>query len=154
MKSSSTGETFQTCNTLRNQKILIIPSSKRIFSKHSRERGFVKTSANRSSVGQYISSISPFSTCSLRKWCLIWMCLVFEWRTGSFEIQIVLVLSHNMGMHSRFMWKSTSCYLIHNVWAQHAAADTYSSVIPLDRLGTLHINKHWKRYHGPRSPRK
>jgi hypothetical protein len=49
------------------------------------QRGLVKMSANCLSVSIYLISMSPFSTGSLRKWCLISTCLIFfveDWIFG------------------------------------------------------------------------
>ena len=70
------------------------------YSNGSLARGFVNIFAICSFVGTYSNFTTFCATCSLRKWYLIGMCLVFEWSTGFFEILIALVLSHLIEMGS------------------------------------------------------
>jgi hypothetical protein len=55
--------------------------------KREKSRGLVKMSAN-------CLSVSPFSTWSLRKWCLTLMCLALPWKTELWARHMVLELSH------------------------------------------------------------
>jgi hypothetical protein len=65
--------------------------------KHEESRGLVKMSANYLSVSINFISISPFSTWSLRKWCLTLMCLALPWKTGLWARHMALKLSHMRG---------------------------------------------------------
>jgi hypothetical protein len=56
-------------------------------------RGLVRMWANWFSVGMKERETTSDSTRSRKKWCLMSMCLVWEWRTGFLEIFIELVLS-------------------------------------------------------------
>ena len=61
-------------------------------------RGFVKISTSWFSVFTCDNSISPFASWSLRKWCLISICLVLECCTGLLASLIALSLSHSNGI--------------------------------------------------------
>ena len=72
-------------------------------------RGFVKISASCLSVLTWLKAISPLASWSLRKWCLMSMCLVLECWTGLLASLMELLLSHKRGIfcthnqsHSRF----------------------------------------------------
>ena len=69
----------------------------------------------------------PFEMCSLRKWCLISMCLVLECMTGFLAKLMALVLSHNRGIWLSKIPKSFNCCLSHMVWAQQLPAAMYSA---------------------------
>ena len=69
----------------------------------------------------------PFDMCSLRKWCLISMCLVLECMTGFLVKLIALVLSHIRGIWLSKIPKSFNCCLSHMVWAQQVHAAMYSA---------------------------
>ena len=75
-------------------------------------RDFVNISANWSFVLTYSSVMSPFCAWSLRKWCLIFICLVLECCTRFFYILMALVLSHLIGTCSKDKSKSLSvCFI-------------------------------------------
>ena len=67
----------------------------------------------------------PLAICSLRKWCLISICLVLECMTGFLDKFIALVLSQLIGILFKRIPKSLSCCLSHNVWAQQLLAAMY-----------------------------
>ena len=79
------------CHSL--QCSLIMPSSNLIFSCCSLGSGLVMISAICSLVFTCLKIIFLFSTLSLRKWCLMWMCFTREWCTGSLDMHMALVLS-------------------------------------------------------------
>ena len=78
--------------------ILHIPNFLRMYKNLSSDNGLVKISANWCSVLMNLSSISWFSTWSLMKWFLTFICLVLEWCT--WFLLMALVLSQWMGMLS------------------------------------------------------
>jgi hypothetical protein len=90
-------------------------------------RGLVKILASWSCVGTWIKAIFPFSTLSLRKWYLTFMCLVLEWSTGFFATLMALVLSHWSGTWVYSSAKSLMVYVIQRSWEQQLAATTYSA---------------------------
>ena len=92
-------------------------------------RGLVKMSANCLSVSMYLISISPFSTWSLRKWCLLSTCLIFLWKTGFLATEMALVLSHMRGTLSKFTPKSLMVCTIQRICEQQLAAATYSASV-------------------------
>ena len=61
---------------------------------------------------------SPFDTWSLRKWCLIFICVVLECMTEFIDKFIALVFSYFKGMWSRVTLKSSSYCFIQRLWAQ------------------------------------
>ena len=69
--------------------------------------------------------MSPFCAWSLRKWCLISICLVLECCTGFFEMFITLVLSHLIGTCLKNKLKSLSVYFIQRICVQHKPAAMY-----------------------------
>ena len=71
--------------------------------------------------------MSPFSAWSLRKWCLISICLVLECCMGFFEIFMALILSHLIGTCSKDNSKSLSVYFIQRICAQHKLVAMYSA---------------------------
>jgi hypothetical protein len=130
---------YKKAPTHPTQDIKHTPSSPRKHVKVAWSRGFVKISASWSCVGTWIKAIFPFSTLSLRKWCLTSMCLVLEWRTGFFATLIALVLSHWSGTSIYSSPKSLMVYVIQKSWEQQLAAATYSASVvdwaTLDCLG-------------------
>ena len=69
-----------------------------------------------------------FVTYSLKKWYLIGMCLVLEWRTGFLDTVMALVLSQWRGMGSSyFISKSASVWIIQRICVQQVAATMYSA---------------------------
>jgi hypothetical protein len=81
-------------------------------------RGLVKMSANCLSVSIYLISMSPFSTWSLRKWCLLSTCHIFLWKTGFLATEIALVLSHMRGTFSNLTLKSLMVCTIQRICEQ------------------------------------
>jgi hypothetical protein len=75
----------------------------------------VKISANYLSMFMYLVSMSPFSTWSLKKWCLLSRCFVLLWKTGFLVIEMALVLSH---MRETLTPKSLMLCTIHRIWEQ------------------------------------
>ena len=92
-------------------------------------RALVKISANWCKVSTYSIWQSPFWIWSLRKWCLISICLVLECIIGFLVKFIALVLSHFRGILSRKMSKSSSYCFIHKIWAQQFPAAIYSTSV-------------------------
>jgi hypothetical protein len=125
------------------QEIKHTPSSPRKRVRVAWSRGLVKISASWSCVGTWIKAIFPFSTLSLRKWCLTSMCLVLEWSTRFFATLMALVLSHWSGTWVYSSPKSLMVYKIQRSWEQQLAAATYSaSVVPeVDFLSNRHPAK-------------
>ena len=71
-----------------------------------------------------------FVTCSLKKWYLIGMWLVLEWRDGILDILMALVLSHCRGIGSSyFTSKSASVWIIQIIYVQQVASTMYSSFV-------------------------
>ena len=89
--------------------------------------GFVKILASWFSVLTWHNSISPFASWSLRKWCLISMCLVLECCTGLLASLMALSLSHSSGILLNSQPKSLKVCFIHSNWAQQAPAAMYSA---------------------------
>jgi hypothetical protein len=111
------------------QEIKQTPSSPRKRVKVAWSRGLVKISVSWSCVGTWIKTIFPFSTLSLRKWYLTFMCLVLEWSTGFFTMLMALVLSHWSGTWVYSSPKSLMVYVIQRSWEQRLAAATYSASV-------------------------
>jgi hypothetical protein len=109
------------------QEIKHTPSSPRKRGKVAWSRGLVKISASQSCVGTWIKEIFPFSTLSLRKWYLTFMCLVWEWSTRFFATLRALVLSHWSGTWVYSSPMSLMVYVIQRSWEQQLAATTYST---------------------------
>jgi hypothetical protein len=107
------------------QEIKHTLSSSRKRVKVAWSRGLVKISASWSCVGTWIKVILPFSTSSLRKWCLTSMCLVLEWSTRFFATLMALVLSHWSGTWV-YSTKSLMVYVIQRSREQQLAAAIYS----------------------------
>jgi hypothetical protein len=70
-----------------------IPPSRKLVNREE-SRDLVKMLANCLSVSIYLISMSPFSTWSLIKWCLLSTCLIFLWKIGFLATEMALVLSH------------------------------------------------------------
>jgi hypothetical protein len=100
-----------------------IPSRKSANQEES--RGLVKMSANCLSVTIYLISMSPFSTWSLRKWCLLSTCLIFLWKTEFLATEMALVLSHMRGTLSNLTPKCLMVCTIQRICEQQLAAATY-----------------------------
>jgi hypothetical protein len=109
------------------QEIKQTPSSPRKRVKVAWSRGLVKILASWSCVGTWIKVIFPFSTLSVRKWYLTYMCLVLEWSTGLFATLMSLVLSHCSGTWVYSSPKSLMVYVIQRSWEQQLAMATYSA---------------------------
>jgi hypothetical protein len=92
-------------------------------------RGLVKMSANCLSVSMYLISISPFSTWSLRKWCLLSTCLIFLWKTVFLATEMALVLSHMREILLKFTPKYFMMCTIQRICEQQLAAATYSASV-------------------------
>jgi hypothetical protein len=90
-------------------------------------RGLVKISVNCLSVTMYLISMSPFSTWSLKKWCLLSTCLIFLWKTKFLATEMALVLSHMRGTLSKTTPKSLMVCTIQRICEQQLAAATYSA---------------------------
>jgi hypothetical protein len=82
-------------------------------------RGLVKMSANCLSVSIYLISMSHFSTCSLRKWCLLSTCLIFLWKTGFLATEMAHE-GDSLKLHSKI---SRGVYYLKNLRA--AASSSY-----------------------------
>ena len=80
--------------------LLTIPSFFRNFTCFSGPKDLVKMFAVWSSVGQYYSSIVPYSTSCLMKWQCVSTCLVCSWKTGFLASFITPWLSQNKGVGS------------------------------------------------------
>jgi hypothetical protein len=90
-------------------------------------RGLVKMSANCLLVSTYLISMSPFSTLSPRKWCLLSTCLIFLWKTRFLATEMALVLSHMRGTLSNPTPKSLIVCTIQRIYEQQLAAAIYSA---------------------------
>ena len=93
-------------NLFKNPKYIHIgwdiPSSHRMEQNLFSSRSFVKMPSNCLLMCTYISSISPFWTWSLKKWCRISMCFVLEYCIGFLSKFIALVLSQLIGIWSKY----------------------------------------------------
>jgi hypothetical protein len=78
--------------------------------------GLVKMSANCLSVSMYLISICPFSTWSLRKWCLLSRCLILLWKTRFLATEMAVVLSLMRGTLLKITPKSLMVCTIHRIW--------------------------------------
>jgi hypothetical protein len=78
----------------------------------------VKMSANCLSVSIYLISMSPFSTWSLTKWCLLSTCLIFLWKTGFLATEMTLVLLYMRRTLSKITPKSLMVYTIQRISEQ------------------------------------
>jgi hypothetical protein len=94
------------------------PISHRKSVNREESRSLVKMSANYLSVTMYLISMSPFSTWSLRKWCLLSTCLIFLWKTVFLATEMVLVLSHMRGTLSKITPKSLMVCTIQRICEQ------------------------------------
>jgi hypothetical protein len=104
-----------------------IPISPCKSANREESRGLVKMSANCLSVSIYLISMSPFSTRSLRKWCLLSTCLIFLWKTGFLATDMALMLSHMRGTLSNLTPKSLIECTIQRICEQQLATATYST---------------------------
>jgi hypothetical protein len=86
--------------------------------KREASRGLVKISASCLPVSMYLISMSPFSTWSLRKWCLLLRCLILLWKPGYLATDMALVLSHMRGTLSMPTPKSLMVCTMHRIWEQ------------------------------------
>jgi hypothetical protein len=75
-------------------------------------------SANCLSMSMYLISMSPFSTWSLRKWCLLLTCLIFLWKTKFLATEMALVLSHMRETLSNLISKSLMMCTIQRICEQ------------------------------------
>jgi hypothetical protein len=89
--------------------------------------GLVKMSASCLSVLTWLKMISALVSWSLKKWCLISICLDLEWFTGLFASLMALSLSHKSGILLNLQPKSLKVNLIQCSYAQQAPAVTYSA---------------------------
>ena len=89
--------------------------------------GLVKISACCLSVLTWLKAISPLVSWSLRKWCLMSMCLVLEWFTWLFASLIALSLSHKSRILLNLQPKSLKVNRIQSSCAQQVPAATYSA---------------------------
>jgi hypothetical protein len=105
------------------------PISPRKSANREESRGLVKMSANCLSVSIYLISMPPFSTWSLRKWCLLSTCLFFLWKTGFLATEMALVLSHMRGTLSNLTPKSLIVCTIQRICEQPLATATYSASV-------------------------
>jgi hypothetical protein len=94
------------------------PISPRKSVNREESRGLVKMSANCLLVSIYLISMSPFSTRSLRKWCLLSTCLIFLGKTGFLATEMTLVLSHMRGTLSNLTPKSLMVCTIQRICEQ------------------------------------
>jgi hypothetical protein len=97
------------------------PISPRKSANREESRGLVTMSANCLSVSMYLISISPFSTWSLRKWCLFSICLIFLCKTGFLATEMALVLSHKRGTLPNLTPKSLMVCTIQIICEQQLA---------------------------------
>jgi hypothetical protein len=106
-------------NSPSNQAILMANTNPPRKSANQEESmGLVKMLVNSLSVSIYFISMSPFSTCSLRKWCLLSTCLTFLWKTRFFATEMTLVLSHRRGILSNLTPKSLMVCTIQRIGEQ------------------------------------
>ena len=110
----------------------ITPNCLLISTNCSSLRGYVKISASWSFVLTNSSLMSPFCAWSLRKWCLISICLVLECYMRFFDILMALVLSHLIGTCSKVKSKSLSVCFIQRICAQHKPA-AMNSTFSIDK---------------------
>jgi hypothetical protein len=94
-----------------------IPPSRKSANREE-SRSLVKILAYCLSVSIYLISMSPYSTLSLRKWCILSMCLIFLWKTRFLAIKMALVLSHMRGTLSNLTPKSLMVYTIQTICEQ------------------------------------
>ena len=106
-----------------------MPSSFLIKKNLSLASGLVKMSTSWCSLSINSMQQSPFETWSLRKWCLISICLVLEFMTGFLVRLIALVLSYFKGIWSRITPNSSSYCFIQRLWAQQLPAAIYSAFV-------------------------
>ena len=106
----------------------MIPSFWRKYSNYVFGKGLVKISAIYSVEGIKFNLTTLFVTCSLKKWYLIGICLVLEWRTGFFDILMGLVLSQWRGTWSRyFTSKYASVWIIQRICVHYVEATMHSA---------------------------
>jgi hypothetical protein len=108
-------------NSPSNQAIRMAntnPPPPRKSANREESRGLVKIPANYLFVSMYLISISPFSTWSLRKWCLLSTCLIFLCKTGFLATKMALVLSHMRGTLSKITPKSLMVCTIQRICEQ------------------------------------
>jgi hypothetical protein len=99
------------------------------ISKSRRIKGFGED-VSQLSLYVYLSHLyAPFSTWSLRKWCLLSTCLFFLWKTGFLATEMTLVLSHMRGTLSNLTPKSLIVCTIQRICEQQLAAATYSTSV-------------------------
>ena len=113
-------------NQAKLQESKIFSSFLKAQNLHS-SSGFVKISASCLSVLTWRKEISPLVSWSLKKWCLMSMCFVFECWTGLLASLMALTLSHIRGIFVNSHPKSHKVCFIHRSWAQQAPAATYSA---------------------------
>jgi hypothetical protein len=105
----------------------------RIFNSLLRVQNFcsssvlVKISASCLLVLTWLRAISSLASWSLKKWCLMSMCVVLEWFTGLLNSLIALSLSHKSGILLNLQPKSLKVNLIQSNCTQQAPATTYSA---------------------------
>ena len=104
-----------------------MPNSLLKFKFFSWIRGFVKMSAICFSVLMKINCKLFLATSSLRKWCLISMCFIFECWIEFLDKLIALVLSHRIRTLSRSILKLRIWCLIHKTWDLQLPTATYSA---------------------------
>ena len=102
--------------------MFMIPNSFNRKLNVSLAKGLVNKFASCKSVPMNLISHVPFDICSLRKWCLISICLVLECMIWFF-----VKLSHNIGILLSKIPKSFNYWLSHRVWAQQLPATIYSA---------------------------
>jgi len=91
--------------------------------------GLVKKSANSFSDPINLISQTPLLTCSLMKWCIIFICFVIDWWIGFFTRFIALVLSQDSGIFVTLRPKSLSYCLSQEIWAQQLPTTMYSTSV-------------------------
>jgi hypothetical protein len=87
------------------------PISPRKSAKREASRGLMKMPTRCLSVSIYLISMSPFSMWSLRKWCLLSICLIFLWKTGFLVTEMALVLSHKRELSQTSLQSLSWCAL-------------------------------------------
>jgi hypothetical protein len=108
-----------------SQKGKTTPNSPRKRANVAWSKGLVRISASFFSIGTWMRSMFPFSTLSLRKWYLTFICLVLEWSTEFLATQMALERSHMRGTWEHSSPKSLNVYVIHRSCEQQEAVATY-----------------------------
>ena len=111
-----------------SEEARIVPSLCMRYSKESHGSGFVNISATFSFEGTYSSLNFCLSICSIRKWYLIGICLVFECMTRFLEIIMAILLSQIISkVWGQVIWMYYNVCIIHRCCVKQYATTTYSA---------------------------